>query len=170
MHRDLKIENILLDKSGKIKLIDFGLATLYSPEPTAALLTNCGSVYFAAPELLNKQHYQGPEVDVWALGVILYVMLCGKMPFEDRDLTVLYQKIRNADWKSPGNVELSHGTATQCGCSCTCVSCLINSSVLEWQRWLRRRGAADPQHFGARPLQAVHAAAGAGGSVGERGL
>jgi serine/threonine protein kinase KIN1/2 len=139
VHRDLKIENILLDRRGHVKLIDFGLATLYSPAPPAAtdpapgtggataaaaaaaatmLRTNCGSVYFAAPELLNRAPYRGPEVDVWALGVVLYVMLSGRMPFDDRDLSTLYGRIRKADFQPPPNVELSPGTAIRGGPPC----------------------------------------------------
>ncbi len=65
MHRDLKIENIIITDDGKIKLIDFGLANLYSPD--WYLNTFCGSLYFAAPELLSARKYIGPEVDVWSL-------------------------------------------------------------------------------------------------------
>ncbi|KAJ2242472.1 Serine/threonine-protein kinase, partial [Coemansia sp. RSA 454] len=81
VHRDLKIENILISANGNIKLIDFGLSNLYSPR--AQLSTFCGSLYFAAPELLNAQPYTGPEVDLWSFGVVLYVLVCGKVPFDD---------------------------------------------------------------------------------------
>ncbi|CAG8823871.1 12200_t:CDS:2, partial [Dentiscutata erythropus] len=73
---DLKIENILISKSGSIKIIDFGLSNLYSPR--SHLSTFCGSLYFAAPELLNAKLYTGPEVDVWSFGIVLYVLVCGK--------------------------------------------------------------------------------------------
>ena len=58
---------------------------------------NFRSIYFAAPELLVKALYKGPEVDIWALGVILYVMLYGRVPFEDRQMHKLYEKIKMAD-------------------------------------------------------------------------
>lgn len=79
VHRDLKIENILISANGSIKLIDFGLSNLFNP--AAHLSTFCGSLYFAAPELLNAKVYTGPEVDVWSFGVVLYVLVCGKVPF-----------------------------------------------------------------------------------------
>lgn len=69
VHRDLKIENLLIDKNGKLKLIDFGLANFFGDN---LLGTFCGSLYFAAPELLSGKKYWGPEVDMWSIGVILY--------------------------------------------------------------------------------------------------
>ena len=92
VHRDLKIENILIDKTGQIRLIDFGLANLYSPN--SLLSTFCGSLYFAAPELLSAKKYVGPEVDIWSLGVIMYVLVCGKVPFDDSSLPALHAKIK----------------------------------------------------------------------------
>jgi len=104
-HRDLKIENILIDKKGKVKLIDFGLANLYNPRDF--LLTNCGSIYFAAPELLQKLPYVGPEVDMWSMGVILFVMLYGRVPFEDKTLARLYEKIKKGDLRFPAEPQIS---------------------------------------------------------------
>lgn len=92
VHRDLKIENILISKSGNIKIIDFGLSNLYSPN--SHLNTFCGSLYFAAPELLNARVYTGPEVDVWSFGVVLYVLVCGKVPFDDQNMPALHAKIK----------------------------------------------------------------------------
>ncbi|KAG0738348.1 hypothetical protein G6F57_000635 [Rhizopus arrhizus] len=88
----LKIENILLTKSEQIKIIDFGLSNLYSP--TQQLDTFCGSLYFAAPELLKAKEYTGPEVDVWSFGIVLYVLVCGKVPFDDTNLPALHEKIK----------------------------------------------------------------------------
>ncbi|KAI8913042.1 kinase-like domain-containing protein, partial [Powellomyces hirtus] len=92
VHRDLKIENVLIDKEGSIKLIDFGLSNMYAP--SHQLSTFCGSLYFAAPELLSAKAYTGPEVDIWSLGVILYVLVCGKVPFDDVSMPVLHSKIK----------------------------------------------------------------------------
>ncbi|TFK86947.1 Pkinase-domain-containing protein [Polyporus arcularius HHB13444] len=92
VHRDLKIENILISHSGNIKIIDFGLSNLYNP--VDHLSTFCGSLYFAAPELLNAKVYTGPEVDVWSFGVVLYVLVCGKVPFDDQSMPALHAKIK----------------------------------------------------------------------------
>ncbi|KAI5190343.1 serine/threonine protein kinase KIN1/2 [Nematocida sp. AWRm77] len=91
VHRDIKIENILIDKDDNAMLIDFGLSNFYDRE--GFLGTFCGSLYFAAPELLSGTLYEGPEVDVWSLGVVLYVMVCGRVPFDDKNIQHLYQKI-----------------------------------------------------------------------------
>ncbi|CAG8612712.1 6644_t:CDS:2, partial [Scutellospora calospora] len=97
---DLKIENILISKSGSIKIIDFGLSNLYSPR--SHLSTFCGSLYFAAPELLNAKLYTGPEVDVWSFGIVLYVLVCGKVPFDDQSMPALHAKIKRGVVEYPG--------------------------------------------------------------------
>ncbi|KAB5588399.1 hypothetical protein CTheo_8161 [Ceratobasidium theobromae] len=99
VHRDLKIENILISHTGNIKIIDFGLSNLYNPEDH--LSTFCGSLYFAAPELLNARVYTGPEVDVWSFGVVLYVLVCGKVPFDDQSMPALHAKIKRGLFDSP---------------------------------------------------------------------
>lgn len=99
VHRDLKIENILIDSNGVAKLIDFGLANVFSP--FSHLNTFCGSLYFAAPELLSAKSYIGPEVDLWSLGVILYVLVCGKVPFDDSTMPALHAKIKKGHYASP---------------------------------------------------------------------
>ena len=106
---DLKIENILISKTGNIKIIDFGLSNLYSP--TSYLSTFCGSLYFAAPELLNAKPYTGPEVDVWSFGIVLYVLVCGKVPFDDQSMPALHAKIKRGQveypaWLSSGELAL----------------------------------------------------------------
>ncbi|OBZ73054.1 Protein kinase kin1 [Grifola frondosa] len=80
VHRDLTIENILISQTGNIKIIDLGWSNLF--DPVGHLSTFCGSL-FAAPELLNGKVYTGPEVDLWSFGVVLYVLVCGKVPFDD---------------------------------------------------------------------------------------
>lgn len=106
VHRDLKIENILISKTGDIKIIDFGLSNLFSPR--SLLKTFCGSLYFAAPELLQARQYTGPEVDVWSFGIVLYVLVCGKVPFDDQSMPQLHAKIKK------GVVEYPQGLSTEC--------------------------------------------------------
>jgi len=103
---DLKIENILISKSGNIKIIDFGLSNLYSSR--SLLTTYCGSLYFAAPELLNAKAYTGPEVDIWSFGIVLYVLVCGKVPFDDQSMAALHAKIKRGIVEYPA--WLSNGT------------------------------------------------------------
>jgi len=105
---DLKIENILISETGNIKIIDFGLSNLY--DPINHLSTFCGSLYFAAPELLNAKVYTGPEVDVWSFGVVLYVLVCGKVPFDDQSMPALHAKIKRGLVEYP--VWLSAGAST----------------------------------------------------------
>ena len=92
VHRDLKIENIMIGDNGELKMIDFGLSNFYDPQ--SLLKTYCGSLYFAAPELLCATPYIGPEIDVWSFGVVIYVLVCGKVPFDDSDSRKLHQKIK----------------------------------------------------------------------------
>ncbi|KAI1079957.1 hypothetical protein F5B20DRAFT_570684 [Whalleya microplaca] len=108
VHRDLKIENILISKTGDIKIIDFGLSNLFAPR--GHLKTFCGSLYFAAPELLQARAYTGPEVDVWSFGIVLYVLVCGKVPFDDQSMPALHAKIKKGlvDYPSWLSTECKH--------------------------------------------------------------
>ncbi|KAI0477815.1 hypothetical protein GGR56DRAFT_665622 [Xylariaceae sp. FL0804] len=99
VHRDLKIENILISKTGDIKIIDFGLSNLFAPR--GHLKTFCGSLYFAAPELLQARVYTGPEVDIWSFGIVLYVLVCGKVPFDDQSMPALHAKIKKGQVDYP---------------------------------------------------------------------
>ena len=102
IHRDLKPENLLLDEKRNIKIIDFGFANTFDPD--GMLATFCGSPYYASPEMITGQKYIGPEVDIWSLGIILYVMLCGFLPFEDKHVKDLYRKILSGSYSFPNHV------------------------------------------------------------------
>ena len=91
-HRDLKPENVLIDENCNVKLIDFGLSNMFDG-PSALLRTACGSPCYAAPEMIAGKRYKGSCADLWSLGVCLFAMLCGFLPFEDPDTPSLYQKI-----------------------------------------------------------------------------
>jgi serine/threonine protein kinase len=95
IHRDIKPENILLDKNMDVKMIDFGFSNTF--QEGVLLDSFIGSPHYAAPELLQGIKYSGPEVDMWSLGVLLYVMICGRLPFKDKDMKVLYEKIKKGE-------------------------------------------------------------------------
>lgn len=107
----MKIENILISRNGHIKIIDFGLSNLFSPR--SHLSTFCGSLYFAAPELLNAKTYTGPEVDVWSFGVVLYVLVCGKVPFDDQNMAALHDKIKRGVVDYPSHLSSGNIMAVQ---------------------------------------------------------
>eukprot|EP00128_Syssomonas_multiformis_P001303 Colp12_sorted_trinity150504_noHs@24901 len=99
VHRDLKPENLLLDENKNIKIIDFGFSNTFKQDNL--LDTFCGSPFYAAPEMVNGRKYFGPEVDIWSMGVILYALLCGCLPFDDSNVKALYQKISAGVYKVP---------------------------------------------------------------------
>ncbi|KAI4335450.1 hypothetical protein L6164_014094 [Bauhinia variegata] len=98
-HRDLKPDNLLLDSNGNLKVSDFGLSTLRKPNDL--LTTACGSPCYVAPELLWNKGYHGAAADVWSCGVILFELLAGYLPFDDRNLLSLYKKISRAEYACP---------------------------------------------------------------------
>uniref|UniRef100_A0A0C9S9R3 non-specific serine/threonine protein kinase n=1 Tax=Wollemia nobilis TaxID=56998 RepID=A0A0C9S9R3_9CONI len=101
-HRDLKPENVLLDAKGNVKVSDFGLSALPQQCRADGLLhTTCGSPNYVAPEVIADRGYDGATADLWSCGVILFVLLTGWLPFDDRNLAVLYQKIFKSDFKCP---------------------------------------------------------------------
>ncbi|KAI5967934.1 SNF1 [Candida margitis] len=99
VHRDLKPENLLLDDQLNVKIADFGLSNIMTDGNF--LKTSCGSPNYAAPEVISGKLYAGPEVDVWSAGVILYVMLCGRLPFDDEFIPALFKKISNGVYTLP---------------------------------------------------------------------
>ncbi|KAK5131714.1 hypothetical protein BJ546DRAFT_721991 [Cryomyces antarcticus] len=103
VHRDLKLENILLDKHGNVKLVDFGFTREYEGK-ASYLQTWCGTVCYSAPEMLKGEKYAGEKVDVWSLGVILYALLCGELPFDEDDETETKARILKDEPKYPDHM------------------------------------------------------------------
>ena len=93
VHRDLKPENLLLTKEYLLKIIDFGLSNYYVKGQKDLLSTPCGSPCYTSPEMVAGKKYDGTKIDIWATGIILYAMLCGYLPFEDKDNDILFDKI-----------------------------------------------------------------------------
>ncbi|XP_064642595.1 testis-specific serine/threonine-protein kinase 3-like [Lineus longissimus] len=105
VHRDIKLDNILLDEDNNVKLADFGFARLqYSYELSK---TFCGSYAYAAPEILDGEDYDGKLADVWSLGVCLYGMLHGRVPFHEEDVDILRQSM-------DGEIHFNAGVTKEC--------------------------------------------------------
>ncbi|XP_016099569.1 NUAK family SNF1-like kinase 1 [Sinocyclocheilus grahami] len=107
VHRDLKLENVLLDENCNIKIADFGLSNLYHKDKL--LQTFCGSPLYASPEIVNGRPYCGPEVDSWALGVLLYSLVYGSMPFDGGDHKNLIRQISSGEYREPSQSSDARG-------------------------------------------------------------
>lgn len=95
VHRDLKVGNVMMDKKGHIRLIDFGFSNQFDDDSTT-LTTKCGTPAFTAPEIILGRPYK-KSVDIWSLGIILYFMLSGKLPFQSDSVNETYQLIVNTE-------------------------------------------------------------------------
>lgn len=101
-HRDLKLENLLLDVSGSVKIIDFGFSTCFSHDKKVKIF--CGTPTYMAPEIVTRKEYSGPPADIWALGIVLYVSLSGSFPFRAPTDRELFKKIERGVFSVPNHV------------------------------------------------------------------
>ena len=102
VHRDIKPENLLLKENNILTIIDFGLSNQY--KKNQYLKTSCGSPCYAAPEMILGRKYNGLLVDLWSSGIVLYAMVCGYLPFEDKNNDKLYKKILNGKFDLPSRL------------------------------------------------------------------
>ena len=99
INSDLKLENVLLTEDLNVKLIDFGFTRAYNPN--RLLDSYCGSIAYAAPEMIPGKKYQGPDADIWSLGIIMYTIYCGYLPFDDENEPNMHRKIMELDYDLP---------------------------------------------------------------------
>ncbi|PHT85763.1 CBL-interacting serine/threonine-protein kinase 7 [Capsicum annuum] len=100
-HRDVKPQNLLLDKDGHLKISDFGLSALPEQLRNGLLHTACGTPAYTAPEVVYRKGYDGAKADAWSCGVILFVFLAGRLPFDDSNLPTMYKAIHRREFVFP---------------------------------------------------------------------
>ncbi|EGN92854.1 hypothetical protein SERLA73DRAFT_163815 [Serpula lacrymans var. lacrymans S7.3] len=105
IHRDLKPENILIHSLNPptIKIADWGMAA-FAP-PALQLETSCGSPHYASPEIVNGLKYEGNATDIWSCGVILYALLTGRLPFDDKNVRTLLAKVKTGKYDTPAYID-----------------------------------------------------------------
>ena len=99
------MENLLLDENDNVKIIDFGFSTCIPNDKKIKIF--CGTPSYMAPEIVLKKEYEGPPADIWALGVLLFAILCGTFPFKGATDKELYGKIMRSQYKLPEHVSPS---------------------------------------------------------------
>ncbi|KAI9179987.1 hypothetical protein H9P43_005319 [Blastocladiella emersonii ATCC 22665] len=104
IHRDLKPENLLLDSDNNVKLIDFGFVNTF--DGASLLDTFCGSPFYASPQMIRGIKYSDPSSDIWSLGVILFAMLSGRLPFDAEDMRKLYDRIASGVFRCPSHFSI----------------------------------------------------------------
>eukprot|EP01006_Ploeotia_vitrea_P063756 TRINITY_DN86194_c0_g1_i1.p1 TRINITY_DN86194_c0_g1~~TRINITY_DN86194_c0_g1_i1.p1 ORF type:complete len:339 (+),score=40.79 TRINITY_DN86194_c0_g1_i1:52-1068(+) len=105
VHRDIKLENMIVDHKNDVKLADFGFAIEASR--TIKLQECVGSIHYAAPEVVRGESYNGYQADIWSMGVVLFVLLSGRLPFAAESRELMEQKIIEANYKIPTEVPVS---------------------------------------------------------------
>lgn len=101
VHRDLKLENLLLNASNDLLISDFGLGRTFSNDKTDLMKTFCGTPNYAAVELISGIPYVGVKSDIWAMGVVLFILASGDPPFYGSNINSLYSKIKAVEYKCP---------------------------------------------------------------------
>jgi len=96
-HRDIKLENILLDDKNRVKIADFGMSCPYNEGQT--LTTRCGSPHYLSPEMLHGKSYNPLSSDIWSCGVILYGMVAGYMPFDEEDNASIFAEVMKGNFE-----------------------------------------------------------------------
>ena len=105
LHRDIKLENLLIDEEGTVKICDFGVSQLLN-DPTDLVKDQCGTPAYMAPEVFQCTNaFSGQKADVWSLGVCLFAMLCGMVPYRGRNIDELKQSITRETLKYPGDAK-----------------------------------------------------------------
>jgi serine/threonine protein kinase len=104
-HRDLKLENVLVNARGQIKIVDFGFSRC-AQSPGELFATSCGSPAYAAPEVIEQRRYEGSRADMWSLGVMLYGMVTGTLPWRGNNQQMIYEQISHADYEIPATVSV----------------------------------------------------------------
>uniref|UniRef100_A0A671LNB0 SNF-related serine/threonine-protein kinase n=1 Tax=Sinocyclocheilus anshuiensis TaxID=1608454 RepID=A0A671LNB0_9TELE len=103
VHRDLKPENVVFfEKQGLVKLTDFGFSNKF--QPGKKLTTSCGSLAYSAPEILLGDEYDAPAVDIWSLGVILFMLVCGQPPFQEANDSETLTMIMDCKYTVPAHI------------------------------------------------------------------
>jgi len=102
VHRDIKMENILIDDNKNIKIIDFGFSICATPDKRLNIF--CGTPSYMAPEIVSKINYKGCPADIWALGILLYALLTGSFPFRGFDDKDLFKKITRGKYDTPSSM------------------------------------------------------------------
>eukprot|EP00439_Symbiodinium_sp_Y106_P081627 s980_g20.t1 len=137
VHRDIKLENLLLDPYGCVKIADFGVAVV--AQPGRQLHEHCGTPSYIAPEILLEAGYEGFPADVWSSGVSLYAMLCGRLPFKGKSMPDLKRSILRGQYHLPDHLSPSSVS-------------LVNTMLMLEPRSRPRVGAVLAHDF----LQGVH--------------
>eukprot|EP00826_Nyctotherus_ovalis_P018393 TRINITY_DN15507_c0_g5_i1.p1 TRINITY_DN15507_c0_g5~~TRINITY_DN15507_c0_g5_i1.p1 ORF type:complete len:263 (+),score=82.99 TRINITY_DN15507_c0_g5_i1:939-1727(+) len=102
LHRDIKLDNILLNSKGEVKICDFGVSKVI--EKDKMISDQCGTPAYLAPEIIANLGYKGFYVDLWSLGILLYAMLCGTIPFKAKNLEDLYDVIKEGRIEYPARL------------------------------------------------------------------